>query len=243
MPEPTPNDYTDYPEGKNKHGQLDNNRAWEVAHAEKALQDQAAKVRKDVFAKEMTGMTEDEKQYLSLVEQLSVPEKYPKAFVKQNASDGTPVFITHSISYEVFSSVEKPTAGDLKSVTMCYRFAISPDGIARITIPQVSRDTLITETKYDIGNDTINRISADNLQKLISMAKQTDIVVRGPRSEQIHEDHYVSRLGLTDIAKNGQAYELFKSTLFYANKESINTVAKVEAAAQAIKIENIVADL
>ena len=75
------------------------------------------------------------------------------------------------------------------------------------------------------------------------MAKQTDIVVRGPRSEQIHEDHYVSRLGLTDIAKNGQAYELFKSTLFYANKEGINTVAKVEAAAQAIKIENIVADL
>ena len=230
---------------------LDLNSAWEEAHAiqsradqaAKSLEDQAAQIRKNVIDKEITGTTDEEKQYLSLVEQLSVPEKYPKAFVKQNASDGTPVFITHSISYEVFSSVEKPTAGDLKSVTMCYRFAISPDGIARITIPQVSRDTLITETKYDIGNDTINRISADNLQKLISMAKQTDIVIQGPRSGQIHEDHYVSRLGLTDIAKNGQAYELFKSTLFYANKEGINTVAKVEAAAQAIKIENIVADL
>ena len=230
---------------------LDLNSAWEEAHAiqsradqaAKSLEDQAAQIRKNVIDKEITGTTDEEKQYLSLVEQLSVPEKYPKAFVKQNASDGTPVFITHSIPYEVFSSVEKPTAGDLKSVTMCYRFAISPDGIVRITIPQVSRDTLITETKYDIGNDTINRISADNLQKLISMTKQTDIVVRGPRSEQIHEDHYISRLGLTDIAKNGQAYELFKSTLFYANKEGINTVAKVEAAAQAIKIENIVADL
>ena len=230
---------------------LDLNSAWEEAHAiqsradqaAKSLEDQAAQIRKNVIDKEITGTTDEEKQYLSLVEQLSVPEKYPKAFVKQNASDGTPVFITHSIPYEVFSSVEKPTGQDVKSVTMCHRFAISPDGIARITIPQVSRDTLITETKYDIGNDTINRISADNLQKLISMAKQTDIVVRGPRSEQIHEDHYISRLGLTDIAKNGQAYELFKSTLFYANKEGINTVAKVEAAAQAIKIENIVADL
>jgi len=96
MPEPTPNDYTDYPEGKNKHGQLDNNRAWEVAHAEKALQDQAAKVRKDVFAKEMTGMTEEEKaernEWREVMKQHL--DRRPFAWDKLTAEDGSQVIVS-----------------------------------------------------------------------------------------------------------------------------------------------------
>lgn len=208
------------------------NLAHEVALAERDEGRVAAQAREDYLRStyEAGGYTPEQQNILKLMDILSSDKKYPHAFIKRTASNGTPVWITNQVPHDR---------------NLPNRYVYTPYGIAGISLtPDQANDS----ASYGNYEDIIEHISADELLREVQKPPhaitdhpdRVNFLWKSKEGDGWHEDFYVRRLKLEDIANQDlKIGAIMKETLMAANEAQISKESNKSQAQVAILAEKV----